>query len=282
MTATSRTPSIRRILIALDSCSHDPAALESVVLLAARLHAELAGLLVEDVDLLRSVAFPFVRQVTTLTGASEEIDTTSTERQLRVRAQRAKRCLQLAAERRKVKWSFRTVRGRLDEEIASAAEDADLLVVEKAIRPSAADLHGAGPIRSAASQVRRSLLYMKHRRLLDRPTLLASEDGEQADRALEIAASLSGGEFGPLDVLALAGTSERQTALVHKLRGQLQQLGVEARMSSLFPSDLAALKALLHALGSGVLIVGAGCPVLKSKTPEVLADYLDRPFLLIR
>jgi nucleotide-binding universal stress UspA family protein len=282
MMANPRTAHIRRILVALDSCGHDPAALESVVDLASRLEAELFGLFVEDINLLRSAALPFVRQVNLVTAADEQFDSSSTERQLRARASRAQRCLESAAKRKKVKWSFRTVRGRTSDEFASAAEEADLLVVERAVRPSRGEFHGGGPTRQAASRVPRSLLLLRREGLLGRPTLLAYDGGEEAERAAEVAARLSGEEYGPLEVLALAGSTDRQIELVQKLRQQLTPYGVEARFSSLFPSDLTALKALIRAVGGGLLVVGAGCPILKFKTPEELADFLDRPFLLIR
>jgi nucleotide-binding universal stress UspA family protein len=219
---TRRTTHIRRILVAVDSCSHDPAALESVVDLASRLEAELSGLFVEDINLLRSAALSFVRQVSLPTAVEEQFDATSIERQLRVRALRAEKCLATAAERKKVKWSFRTVRGRASDEVVSAAEDADLLVVERAVRPSPGEFHGAGPTRMAASRVPRSLLLLRRRGLLGRPTLIAYDGGEDADRAVEVAARLSGEGAAALEVLALAGNAEKQTQLIRKLRDHLK------------------------------------------------------------
>ena len=54
---------IRRILVALDASEASRAAIRSAVDLAARFRAELVGLFVEDVNLLRSAQLPFVRKV---------------------------------------------------------------------------------------------------------------------------------------------------------------------------------------------------------------------------
>ena len=55
-------PAIRRILVALDASTHSLAALETAAGLAARLEAELVGLFVEDINLLRAAELPFARE----------------------------------------------------------------------------------------------------------------------------------------------------------------------------------------------------------------------------
>ena len=56
-TTADHTP--RRILVALDASAHSHAALAAAVALAARLHAEIEGLFVEDINLLRLAELPF-------------------------------------------------------------------------------------------------------------------------------------------------------------------------------------------------------------------------------
>ena len=53
MTEDRRHLAIRRILVALDTSPHSQAAMEAAIELAARFEAELAGMFVEDVNLLR-------------------------------------------------------------------------------------------------------------------------------------------------------------------------------------------------------------------------------------
>ena len=66
-TASDATPEAarppRRIVVALDASSHSHAALAAAVALAGRLQAELQGIFVEDVNLLRLAELPFAREV---------------------------------------------------------------------------------------------------------------------------------------------------------------------------------------------------------------------------
>ena len=55
--------SSRRILVVLDASPFGLEALEAAAGLAARLRAELQGLFVEDVDLLRLAGLPFAREL---------------------------------------------------------------------------------------------------------------------------------------------------------------------------------------------------------------------------
>ncbi|MBK7177644.1 MAG: universal stress protein [Chloroflexi bacterium] len=54
---------IQRILVALDASPHSLAALEAAIDLAERLDAELQGLFVEDINLLRLAQLPFAREL---------------------------------------------------------------------------------------------------------------------------------------------------------------------------------------------------------------------------
>ena len=56
---------VRRILVAVDASHHSIAALEAAVELATRFQAELLGLYVEDINLLRLAQLPFGREVGT-------------------------------------------------------------------------------------------------------------------------------------------------------------------------------------------------------------------------
>ncbi|MGB7837261.1 MAG: universal stress protein, partial [Terrimicrobiaceae bacterium] len=54
---------IRRILVALDASAHSRAALEAACELALGLDAELSGLFVEDINLLRLAQLPFASEI---------------------------------------------------------------------------------------------------------------------------------------------------------------------------------------------------------------------------
>ena len=127
---TDRRTFVRRILVALDSGTNVPAGLDVAVELANRLRAELQGLYVEDDDLFRLAALPFSTQVNLSTGSRQPLEAAALEQQMNRLAGSARRRMAAAAERGHVPWTFRTVRGRIAHEIATAAETVDLVIVE--------------------------------------------------------------------------------------------------------------------------------------------------------
>jgi len=52
------TLKIRRVLVAMDASPHSRAALEAAIELASHFEAELRGLFVEDINMLRAVGLP--------------------------------------------------------------------------------------------------------------------------------------------------------------------------------------------------------------------------------
>ena len=131
MTEAEQVPSIRRILVALDASPHSMAALEAAAELAAGLQAELLGVFVEDVNLLRLAGLPFAREVHAFSAIPRALDSQEIERELRAQAERARRALARAAEREQVRWTFRVVRGPVLEELLAASAQADLISLGK-------------------------------------------------------------------------------------------------------------------------------------------------------
>ena len=102
---------IRRILVALDASPHSLAALEAAVTLAARFRAELAGLFVEDADLLRFAELPFAEEIGLFSAQRRRLDGLELERQMRAQMVRIRRLFSGATRQAHVEGSFRVVRG---------------------------------------------------------------------------------------------------------------------------------------------------------------------------
>lgn len=119
---------VKRILIALDPSRRGQSALQAAAHLAAGTGAELAGLFVEDINLLRMAGLPFAREMGMLAG-SRALGLPDVERALRAEAARAQRMLAEAARELQANWTFRIARGQMVAEVL--AEAADLLVMVK-------------------------------------------------------------------------------------------------------------------------------------------------------
>ena len=122
---------VKRILVALDPSRRGQSALQAAAHLAAGTGAELAGLFVEDINLLRLAGLPFARELGMLAG-SRALGLPDVERALRVEATRAQRMLADAARELQANWTFRIARGQMVVEVL--ADAADLLVMAKSER----------------------------------------------------------------------------------------------------------------------------------------------------
>jgi hypothetical protein len=120
---------IERIIVTLDHLPPDRDLLEAAAGLAERARAELIGLFVEDVDLIRFAALPFACEVGFASAARRRLDPEGMERSLRAMAGKARSALEAAAAPASARWSFRVARGTPGEALVAAATAADLAVV---------------------------------------------------------------------------------------------------------------------------------------------------------
>ena len=120
---------IKRIIVSMDTGGVNPAAMESIVVLASRLQAELCGLFVEDTALLQLANLPFTREVTLLTALSRDLSGTSMEKNLSATAVQMQRTLERLAQLANVVCSFRTVRGPRLESVIRESNDFQVLVL---------------------------------------------------------------------------------------------------------------------------------------------------------
>ncbi len=194
---------IRRIVVALDASADSLAALEASAELAAALDAELVGLYVEDVNVLRLVGRTAATEIDLLSGRRRSLGRSDLERQLRVQAARARRTLERTAGGLAVRWSFRTVRGRPSHELL--AEAADLITL---------GVRGHGPGRGPGSTVLRLLdatgspvLVTRRGAALGADVFVLHDGDGASDRAVALGARLAVLRGAPLTVL-LTGPDE--------------------------------------------------------------------------
>ena len=74
---------VRRILVALDASAHSLAAVEAAARLAEKVDAELEGLFVEDVNLIRLARLELAREIDVLSARLRDLESQQLERQLR-------------------------------------------------------------------------------------------------------------------------------------------------------------------------------------------------------
>ncbi len=272
---------IRRILIALDSSTQSLSALEAAANIASLFDAELAGLFIEDINLLRVAQLPFVREVKYPGGEAADIDEAWMKRYWKAQALAAQQQLSEAAVNNAVRWSFTVARGRVTERLLAASVEADLLALGKLGRSwSQRDRIGT-TARETMTNVSSSILLMGSAINLELPVLLIYEGQELSRRSLQFAAILAQ-HSGRLRVLIWTDDHDEALDLKREVVEQLAEQELEISFRRLFPSDQQTLVTMLKNAEFSLLVLGDVFDNMHPATLAALPEDLDIPMLIIR
>ena len=280
MNSVRHAPEIRRILVALDASPHSLAALEAAGELAARLQAELAGLFVEDIDLLRGAALPFTRQVGAFSRGGRQLNTRQLERQLQDQAERARRALAAAAERLRVRWSFRVTRGQVASEVTTASAETDLLIMGKTGWSPGRGNRLGGTARSVLARTPCLALMLQEGMWLGLPLIFVYDGSPSSRLALDVAAQLGRGGERRLQIILLADEGAAAPALQEQVDNWLAQRGMAARYQTVVGGEAGALVRAVQAAGQGLLVLPGG-PLLQGEALHRLISEIECPALVV-
>ena len=272
---TPQKPSIHRILVALDTSAHSRAALAAAANLAAQLEAQLMGIFVEDLNLLRLAQLPFAHEIRYASAEPQKLDQTGLAQQLRSQAEHARQELRQTAEQYALDWSFRVLRGMVTAELLAAAAEADLLVLGRLGR---APRQGLGSTaQTAVRQYQHPVLLMSANANLNRPPLLLYDGSASAQQALLLALAVAQG-YGRLTILLLT----TDTALAHQwqeiLHDQLAQETLQIEYQT--AGDAAGVAMALSVLDVGLVIAGQAESPLSRIVMESLFQEGEHPVLI--
>lgn len=190
MTAPAPSAVIRRILVALDASRQSRLALDAAARLAECYGAELHGIYVEDINLIRLASLPVAREVGPTSPSPHPLDERRLARRLSSSAAEAEHWLAETAARRKVRWTFRVERGDVTSVISQAAREADIVALGRAGTGTSGPGRLGSTARALAVQQAQSVMVIQVP-LATGQTLVALFDGSAASaRALKTAAQL--------------------------------------------------------------------------------------------
>lgn len=269
----------RRILVALDASPASLAALDLAADLAVRYQAELMGVYVEDINLLRSADIPLVKEIGYYSASPHKIDSPNIERQLRAQARRIERILASIAKKANLRWSFRSTRGLIHGELINAAEDTDLIILGKTGWSGSSRMGSTA--REVAVQAPIQSLILLHKVRPGTPVMVAYDGSSASLRAFQAARMIRDSEI-PLHVLLLAETEED----AGRLKTEVKKLSAGEKHTPKF-------RWVVNIKGNRVsqLAMISGCDVVvlpadtESFEPEALLDILneaDCAVLLVR
>lgn len=199
---------IRRILVALDASRHSQHALDVAVRLAALHNAEIEGLYVEDINLLRLAALGIGQEIGPTSPSPLPIEPGQLARRLSLGAAKARRLLADTAERHSVRCAFRVERGDVTSVILHAAGEVDIVALGRA----GAGRPGPGRLGSTAQaltdQLPQSIIVVQAPVMTGQKVMTFFDGSECGRRAVTTAASLCRRLQARLVIL----TTERKTA----------------------------------------------------------------------
>jgi nucleotide-binding universal stress UspA family protein len=269
----------RRIVVALDDSPHGRAALEAASELAARLHAELVGLFVEDIELLQLAALPFAAEVRYLAGQCRALDVDAMRRALRVEGARLASLLTAVAGKHGVTAHFRIATGRVGAELVAAAEPNAMLVLGKTSRRQARSVGLGTTARAVVHGFGNTVLLLEHGARIAAPVVVAiDEDSAATRRALAVAAELTRSAFGELVVVV----PPDETSLAERATDLVTGLDIPLRLFVASSRDSAGLIQAARDAGCGTLVLQVDSRFLAGTTVSDFAALVAWPVVFVR
>jgi nucleotide-binding universal stress UspA family protein len=275
---------LRHILVALDASAHSLAAVEAAAELAAAMQAEMEGLFVEDIDLIRLASLPCTREVRH-TASVASLDLEQMERALKAQAAEARQALAAAARRAHVQWSFRVARGRVAHEVLAAAEAADLVTLGKLGRSRGPQARLGSTALRVLAGAPVALLLVEHRRVGAyrlRRVLVVYDGSEGAGRALDAAARLAEASRISLTVLLVGDDSEAMQDMKLVAAHAIERRSLEVRWQALGLVERHSLLRVIQSDEAALVVLSLSSPRLPQATVGKLLEHVTNPVLLIR
>lgn len=254
-----------RILVTCDTSPLGTAALDAAAALARRMDAELAGLFVEDINLLRMAALPFAREYALASAMVRRMEAGEMQRVLQRQADALRAALSHAAQALAVPWSFQVVRGALLDSVLEAMHEADLAVFGHTGQ-FAVMANGQPPAGTIAAA---------------QPILTLYDGTQAADRALAAAQALAQGHRSGLVVLLCAPDSVTAKALRERAATWLRGDPGHAHFSVLRSREYDAVRKAVEAHHASALLWHGAQSADEKKTLSMLVDALKCPVILV-
>ncbi|MBN1929231.1 MAG: universal stress protein [Chlorobiaceae bacterium] len=272
---------IHTIAVAIDCSPHSKASLEAAAEMAARLKAELIGIFVEDINLLRVAGLPFAEEIRLYSPTTAKLDTAQLERLLRLQAEQARELLQHTAQARTLHHTFRVLRGMVSEQLMLAAPEADMLVLGRSGRSPSCRKSLGSTARTALSEGKMNVMLMRPGVTAAEGPLLVLYDGSEASkRALGTALAIA----GPASTLNLLVTNPAPDA-IERCRQETEAImsgrTIETGYYHLPFTEGKQLASFIKMIDSGLLVIGKGMN-LPDATVQELIDNIDYPVLVVR
>ena len=271
---------IRRILVALDASPHSLAALQAATELAVRLNAELEGLYVEDINLVRVSDLPLARELSVYSAVARPYDRSVAERQMRLQGRQAERALADIARRASLTYTFRVAHGSILRELLSAALGHDLIILGKSGWNRQQRLGSTAW--AVARQFPHLALLLQYGARLSWPIAVVYDGSSLAKRALNLGAQFYRGGEEPLFVLLMAQDLAQAREHQQTDEAWADEYEVSCYYRWLVRPRVRAITGLAHSEDLGALILPGDIDWLSEVDLAATLRGLHIPVFLVR
>jgi nucleotide-binding universal stress UspA family protein len=268
---------IKRILVAIDASRHSLAGLEAAVELARTLDADLTGLFIEDINLLRLGEMPISNQVGYYSLVRKRLSSEEVRRQLATQGRWAYEAVELLSTQRGLRWTFRVSRGPIMAELIRATQKADLVILGKS---GWSDTRLLGStVQAFLSQPGRLTLVLRDGVRLGRSVMAVFDGTPTGWLALDIARELCHPGDRPLILMLIAESKLAAGILQAKVEAWVR--GKPFDLSFLWAQDLdpRILCNIARTEGSGLLVIPQESALLSENDLSEVLNNIDCPVL---
>ena len=272
---------IRTIAVAIDCSPHSRASLDAAAELAARLRAELIGIFVEDINLLRMAGLPFTEEIRRYSMTTGKLDEGQLERLLRLQARQAEEMLQRSAAAFTLPHTFRVLRGMVPEMLMSAAAEADLLVLGRSGRSPSCRKGLGSTARSALAEGKGSVLLMRPgATVADGPMLLLYDGSEGSKRAFRTALDIAGTET-LIHLVVIDRDADTEEICRQETEPAIEAAGLSVEYHHLPLVEGRQLARYIRMIDSGLLVLSDRMNIPEADLNDLISD-IDSPVLVVR
>ncbi len=270
---------IRHILVGLDASQMSTAVLHTAVRLSAFLKADITGLFVEDINLIRLAQLPFSSEVRYLTAGTRPLHPEQMQQVLHSHATWLRYEFGQTAGERSVKWDFRVARGFVSQELLAAAHQSDLLVIGRLSSHRGVHQRVGSTALTAVQQAATSVLVVSPEADFSHPVALLYDDSTAAAYALSIALSLA--QLSKQLTVFIRAQDEQEAARIqHSLRTAVNNSDILCSYRRWLPDQ--NLAQLWAEQTPGIVVLGDGREGPAASFANQLLHTAPCPVLFIR
>lgn len=279
MTDKPKTPMpAGRVLILLDGSRLSLAALEAAAEIAVARNAEVLGIFVEEINLLRTAGYGFAREVGSSSGLARPLEVAALEARMQALAEQARCSLQQTMTRRGLVQSLKLCRGRVAEEVLSLMLPQDLVVLGRVGWSSIPGTRLGSTARVLLRQAPGDVLLWAEPRLQrqNRVVVLLNHDQGANHRAIRVGAELARRSNQPLSVL-IHSKPEDDQSVAEAMLTYLQREGIAARVKRISATSADATVRAIQEEGVTQLVVSRTSSLFDDQGAEALLSEMNLP-----